>query len=183
MIEILESFSLQTELDQKFQLLPSPVFLSFFIYFWLHWVFIATCKLSLVVASGGYSSLQCTGFSLRWLLLLRSTGFRRLGFSGCGSRAQQLWLTGSRPQAQQLWCMGLVDLRHVGSSQTRDRTRVPCIGRRVLNHCATREVPPIFLGFAFMLYQPPLLLTPFPINDFDWISFIQIPFPRFKVQA
>ena len=36
--------------------------------------------------------------------------------------------------------MGLVAPCHVGSSQTRDRTRVPCIGRRILNHCATREV-------------------------------------------
>ena len=32
--------------------------------FWLHWVFIATCGLSLAVASGGYSSLQHRGFSL-----------------------------------------------------------------------------------------------------------------------
>ena len=29
----------------------------------------------------------------------------------------------------------------MGSSQTRARTRVPCIGRQILNHCATREVP------------------------------------------
>ena len=35
--------------------------------------------------------------------------------------------------------MGLVAPRHVGSSQTRARTRVPCIGRQILNHCATRE--------------------------------------------
>ena len=34
--------------------------------------------------------------------------------------------------------MGLVAPRHVGSSRTRARTRVPCIGRRILNHCATR---------------------------------------------
>ena len=34
-----------------------------FIYLLLRWVFIAACKLSLVVASGGYSSLQCAGFS------------------------------------------------------------------------------------------------------------------------
>ena len=27
----------------------------------------------------------------------------------------------------------------MGSSQTRGRTRVPCIGRQILNHCATRE--------------------------------------------
>ena len=36
---------------------------------------------------------------------------------------------------------GLVAPRHVGSSWTRDRTRVPCIGRQTLNHCATREAP------------------------------------------
>ena len=45
-----------------------------FIYLWLSWVFIAACGLSLVVASGGYSSLRCTGFSLWWLLLFCSTG-------------------------------------------------------------------------------------------------------------
>ena len=36
--------------------------------------------------------------------------------------------------------MGLVAPRHVGSSRTRARTRVPCIGRQILNHCTTREV-------------------------------------------
>ena len=60
----------------------------YFIYlFWLRWVFVAACGLSLVVASGGYSSLQCAGFSLQWLLLLRNTGSRCAGFSSCGSRA------------------------------------------------------------------------------------------------
>ena len=43
-----------------------------FICFWLRWVFVAACGLSLVAASGGYSSLRCAGFSLRWLLLLWS---------------------------------------------------------------------------------------------------------------
>ena len=38
-------------------------------FFWLHWVFVAARGLSPVVASGGYSSLQRAGFSLRWLLL------------------------------------------------------------------------------------------------------------------
>ena len=28
----------------------------------------------------------------------------------------------------------------MGSSRTRARTRVPCIGRQILNHCSTREV-------------------------------------------
>ena len=59
-----------------------------FIYFWLCWVFVAARGLSLVVASGGYSSLRCVGFSLWWLLLLWSTGSRRAGFSSCGARTQ-----------------------------------------------------------------------------------------------
>ena len=51
---------------------------------------------------------------------------RRL--SNCGSRAQSL--RGTRD-----------------TSQTRARTRVPCIGRRTLNHCATREA--LFLNIHF----------------------------------
>ena len=57
-----------------------------FIYLWLRWVFIAVCGLSLVVVSGGCTSLQCAYFSLQWLLLLRSMGSRRAGFSSCGTR-------------------------------------------------------------------------------------------------
>ena len=62
--------------------------INLFIYFWLHWVFVAEHGLSLVVVSGGYSSLWCAGFSLQWLLLLRSTGSRHVGFSSCGTQAQ-----------------------------------------------------------------------------------------------
>ena len=58
-----------------------------FISLWLRWVFVAACGLSLVVASGGYSSLQCAGFLLHWLPLLQSTGSRRVGFSSCDARA------------------------------------------------------------------------------------------------
>ena len=117
------------------------IYINLFIYFWLHWVFVAARGLSLVAASGGYSSLWCMGFSLQWLLLLRSTGSRRVGFSSCGMWAQQLWLAGSRVQAQQLWRTGLVAPWHVGSSRDRARTRVPCIGRQIPNHCTTREAP------------------------------------------
>ena len=92
---------------------------------------------SLVAANEGYFLQQCSGFSLRWLLLLQSTGSRYVGFSSCGTRASVVVARG----LQQLWCLGLVALRHVGSSQTRARTCVPCIGRQILNHCATREVP------------------------------------------
>ena len=55
--------------------------------FWLHWVFVAACGLSLVAANGVYSLLRWVGFTLWWLLLLRSTGSRFMGFSSCGSRA------------------------------------------------------------------------------------------------
>ena len=56
------------------------LFVYLFIYlFWLRWVFVAARGLSLVAASRGCSALRCAGFSLRWLLLLRSTGSRRTG--------------------------------------------------------------------------------------------------------
>ena len=48
------------------------------IFFWLHWVFIAACRLSLIVPSGDYSSLQCTNFSFG-------------GFSCCGARVLGMW--------------------------------------------------------------------------------------------
>ena len=47
--------------------------------------------------------------------------------------------------------MGLVALRHVESSPTRDRTHVPCIGRRILIHHTTREVLHFILTFVINL--------------------------------
>ena len=47
-----------------------------FLFFWLHWVFVAGLRLSLVVMSGGHSFLQCAGVSLWWLLLFQSIGSR-----------------------------------------------------------------------------------------------------------
>ena len=59
---------------------------------------------------------------------------------------QQLWHAGPVVVARGLQSAGSVAMvhglstpPHVGSSQTSDQTRVPCIGRRILNHCATRE--------------------------------------------
>ena len=57
----------------------------------------------------------------------------RRGFFCCWAWAPGTW-------AQLLWHMGLVAGWHVESSRTRGRTRVPCIGRRVLNHWTTWEV-------------------------------------------
>ena len=52
--------------------------------------------------------------------------------SRCGAQAPDA-------QAQRPWLTGLAAPRHVGSSQVGTRTCVPCISRRTLNHCATRE--------------------------------------------
>ena len=52
---------------------------------------------------------------------------------------------------QQLQHLGLVVPWHVGFSQTRDGTHVPCIGRGIPIHCTTREVP--FCGFPIFLNQ------------------------------
>ena len=72
------------------------IFFKKLIYFILLFVFgcNGSLLLSLVAASGGYSSLWCTGFSLQWLLLLRSMVSRHVGFSSHGTRAQQFWRTG-----------------------------------------------------------------------------------------
>ena len=91
-----------------------------FFSYWLHWVFVAVCGPSRVATSGGYY-LWGMCFSLRCLLSLQSMGSRAHGL-------------------QKLWHMGLAAPWHVWSSQTRDQTRVPCIGRWILNHRTTREV-------------------------------------------
>ena len=50
--------------------------------------------------------------------------------------------------------MGLVALWHVESSWTRDWTHVPCIGRRILNHCTTRETLFLFLLLVLLVSDP-----------------------------
>ena len=103
------------------------IFIYLFIYFlWLCWVFVSVRGLSPVVASGGHSSSRCAGLSPSRPLTIAA--------SRCGAQAPDA-------QAQQLWLTGPVAPRHVGSSQTRARTRVPCTGRQTLNHSATREAP------------------------------------------
>ena len=99
---------------------------------------------------------------------------RHRGLSCCGAQAPDA-------QAQQLWLTGVVAPRHVGSSQTRAQTRAPCIGRQILNHCATREAPSLLFfrhcargSVTFhshdlgMLFNTPLLhlgQTPFPVPN------------------
>ena len=73
-------------------------FFFFFKFYLFIYLFIFGCAgssllcmgFSLVSANGDYSLLRCAGFSLRWLLLLRSTGSRHTGFSSCSTQAQLL---------------------------------------------------------------------------------------------
>ena len=90
-----------------------------FIYFWLHWVFVAARRLSLVVRAGA-------------ILCCSTQASHCGGFSCCRAPAPEAL-------AQQSWCMGLVALWHVGASLTRDQTCVPCIGR-ILKQWTTKEV-------------------------------------------
>ena len=76
-----KTFSLSSSFASIFKI---NLFIYLFIYLWLCCVFVAAHRLSLVVVSGGYSLLQCAGFSLQWLLWLQSTGSRCTGFSSCG---------------------------------------------------------------------------------------------------
>ena len=94
--------------------LPFFFFLSFLFiyYFWLCWVFVSACRLSLVVASVGYSSLWCAGFLLWWLLVAEH------GLQACG--LQQLWLMDSVVVAHRLSSCGSWALEHrLSSSGTR----------------------------------------------------------------
>jgi len=81
---------------------------------------VASCRLSLIVVSVGYSSCSalvshCSGFFF-WAQVLE------------------------HESSQQLWCKGSVASSHVESSRTRDQTCVPCIGKQILNHWTTRKV-------------------------------------------
>ena len=75
--------STRTVLDTCFQLAVVPycyfLFLGCIYSFLAILDLIAVCRLSLVVAGRGYSLLLCSGFSLQWLLLLKSTGSRCVG--------------------------------------------------------------------------------------------------------
>ena len=110
-----------------------------FIYFWLCWVFIPMSGLSLVVGTQGCSLIAWTSHCDRFSCCKAEA---LVGFSDCSTWAQYLWLKGPRAcRLQSLWQAGLAALWHVRSSWTRDRTRIPCIGRWILNYLTTRKVP------------------------------------------
>ena len=102
-------------------------FIYLFIYFWLCWV-CGSCEGLLRLRQVGATPHRGAGTALH----RGARAFHYRGPSRCGAQAPDA-------QAQQLWLMGPAAPRHVGSSQTRARTRVPCTSRQTLNHCATRE--------------------------------------------
>ena len=96
--------------------------------------------------------------------MLRHVGFSlvvacELCLSSCGAQAPEhvgsvfcdRWALSLRHGSSVNEARGLAPRLWDLSSPTRDRTHVPCIGRRILNHWTTREVPLIRLLRA-MLY-------------------------------
>ena len=79
-----------------------------------------------------------------------------MSFSICSTQPQYLWIKGSRARAsvtaaQELSSCGLVALRHVESSQTKDQTSVPCIDKWILNHWTTKKVQDPYISNLLML--------------------------------
>ena len=99
---------------------------------------VAARGLSLVAASRGYFSLQCTGFSLQWLLLLRSTGSRRMGFSSCGMWALERRLSSCGARAQLL--RGMWDLPGPGI-----KPMSPVLAGGFLTTAPSGKSPPLVL--------------------------------------
>ena len=105
-------------------------FIYLFLYFWLCWVF-GSREGPPRLRQAGATPHRGAGTALhRGARASHHRGPPRRGAQAPDAQAQQPWLTGP------------VAPRHVGSSQTRARTRAPCISRQTLNHCATREALP-----------------------------------------
>ena len=110
-----------------------------FFLFWGHYCFLVCLTLCIFVSlllcwafsscrGWRHSSLWCTGFSLKWLLLLRSTGCRCMGLAVA---------------ANTLSCSAAYRILVPGPG--RDRTRVVCIGKQILNHWT-----PSFVSFCVL---------------------------------
>ena len=106
------------------------------------WAFSTWRKWGLLFNRSGQAS-HCDEERHQWLLLLWGTGSRHADFSYCALWALELGLSSS----------GLVAPLHVESSQTRERTHVPCIGRRILTHCTHQGSPNLNLTTLFSILK------------------------------
>ena len=68
-------------------------------------------------------------------------------------------------EAQELWHMGLVAPQHVGSSRTKNRTHVFCIGRQILYHWATRKTKKVIWNWKHAAQE-----NSCGLNDYLWES-------------
>ena len=113
-------------------------FLKKFIYLFIYGC-VAVSRLSLVAASRGYFSFQCrashcSGFSCcgAWTLGERASVVVSRGLRCCGS-----WTPEHRPSSCSAWAQLLRGMWD--PCGTRAWTHIPCIGKQIFNHCATRE--------------------------------------------
>ena len=113
---------------------------SAFMFVFLVFLFSFACT-SLCCCAGTFSSCE-----ERAALWPRCTGH-------CGGSPRRGALLGAGSAAV---TTGLVALWYMESSPTRNPTRVPWIGRRILTHCATKEVLEVFfvmrIGFFSLLH-------------------------------
>ena len=82
--------------------------------------------------AGSSVSFPCLGFSC-------CTGSRCMGSAGAALRLQVTWV--SVVVAHKLSCP---EVCGVISFRTKNRTRVACLARQILNHWTTRKLPPLF---------------------------------------
>ena len=124
------------------------------------------CVLSFFFFFGVCVGLLCWVFVVVW------------GFSRCGTWALWLWHAGSAV----LW--------HIGSQfSSQGSNPHPCVGRWILNHCTTREVPsstsyeyiPLFQSFVNLLHPPQGSSLPLPIQlELNPSGFVFIPSSAIK---
>ena len=120
------------------------------------------------------------GFSFVCLFLLGLLCYTQV-FSSCSKQGLlsscRSWASHYASFSCGAWALGLASFSscgewapgHMGSvvsSQTRVRTCVSCIGRQILNHWTTREVP-----FSLIFYTWHLTLTQFPGSFSQFLHF------------
>ena len=101
---------------------------------------LAVCGLSLGATSGRFSVVAVHGLFTAVASLVSEHGLQGTQASviaACRLSSCASWSL--RAQSQQLWHTGLVAQQHVGFSQARNQTNVPCIAKWILNHQGTRE--------------------------------------------
>ena len=136
-----------------------------------------------------FITLGCSGSLLLPIHTSDCSGFSCHRAQALGARASVLAARGSEAVVHRLSCL----LHSMWDSGTRNRTHVPCNDRRLLIHCATREVPrfiylrKILVGESKvkkLLCQFPkgylsTVLTPRPWNHFYSVLFLLKILPQF----